>query len=418
MNRPNHKIKVVVMALSPLTERWAEYFCTDTLYEEFDFEYWDCSHIAYPCFTTNQSLYRPYVVTILSREMLKQCMRELPKDTLFLSGVFFAKENKSFHRMVAKYLSNCIYIDMWTYSWTDSSITGVSPVALSSQEPESLFVKFKHWIYQCDPLRLVIKFIRYHGDNRFKREYQIYLSSKEMRAIESAANYGRKQYKNVFELSTKRGGKYAINHPDVDKCIKLKGQPPICSGRYIVYLDQYFPLHPDMDESEPGIDHASMAEPFYRSLNRFFSEVEEHQGCKVIIAAHPAADYRNNPFDGREILFYKTAELVKDCLGVCMHYSSAANFVALYDKPFVVFENNVTRQSPAFTNGLHIFANTVNAPIINIDEYHKSTEDFFGCLDEKLKKAFLDTFCDRDSILSNKELFPKHLKAIYKELES
>ena len=417
MNDNYHHIKVIVMATSALTERWANYFCTETLNKEFDFEYWDCSQIAYPNFTTSQSLVRPYVVTMSSRDMLKQYLRELPEDTLILSSVFFSKANMSFHHLVGKYVSNCIYLSIWRNSLGMFSLSQCEEKT-NTQIVLPWYIRIKHWIYQCENLRIIIKFFRLRGDQRFKREYQIYKQRREMHALKYIENYCRKQYKYVFELSAKKGDSYAINYPDVDVYTKLMDMPPIREGRYVVYLDQYFPLHPDMEESEPDINHKSMAEPFYKSINQFFGDIEQQLDCKVIIAAHPTANYLENPFDGREIVFYKTAELVKDCVGVCMHYSSAANFVALYDKPFVLIESEVTKQSPAFTKSLNHFAGIVHAPIINIDKNHENVQNLFGYLDKERKNAFLDTFCDLNNLKLNEELIPMHLKAIYNTLNS
>ena len=82
-----------------------------------------------------------------------------------------------------------------------------------------------------------------------------------------------------------------------------------------------------------------LAPLFYGSLNSFFSKVEQHFGCKVVIAAHPSSVYTNNPFDGRDIIYNKTCELIKDCTAVCMHTSNALSYAILFNKPLALLTN-------------------------------------------------------------------------------
>lgn len=408
-------MKVIVMTLSPLTERWAGYFCTDTLYDEFDFEYWDCSHVAFPAFAAVHPLERPYAVSILNQEMLKQRLEALPKDTLLLSDVHFTDENRSFHRLVGKYISNCIYFDIWSYSLGTFSLTQTDAEIIP--QPTNIFTKFKHAIYQCEYIRLISKYIRYKGDERFKREYQLYLMRQIEREEYRVWYNCRKQYKYYLEFSCNHHKQYIINHPDVEKYLCLQNAPSIRNDRYIVYMDQYYPLHPDLEEAESEINHAEVAVSFYRSVNKFFAEIERQMNCKVLVAAHPVADYSTNPFDGREIVYYKTAELVKDSIGVCLHYSSAANFMALYDKPVVVFECDATRQSPIFTKHIHHIAGILNIPVLDIDKSCENMKAAFQPMDRDRRKVFMDAFCDINNRKLNKDLFPIHLKAIYNMIQ-
>lgn len=108
---------------------------------------------------------------------------------------------------------------------------------------------------------------------------------------------------------------------------------------YIVFIDQYLPLHPDIKVA--GM-HSINPDLYYKSINHFFSMIEEQEHCRVVIAAHPIAQsYReHNPFEGREIFFYKTNSLVKKAKGVICHQSTAISFVSIFKKPVIVLTSD------------------------------------------------------------------------------
>ena len=405
------KHKVIVMVQSPLTTRWASYFCTDALSPVFDLEYWDCSKVAYPAFAASDILERPYTVTISSMAMLRENLRRLPSDALLLSDIHFNHQNLSFHKLVGKYISNCISLDMWCYSLGMVPLEEVSKDIVTFKRN-----RIKDFIYKSDILRLLIKFVRFHGDARFQQEWNRYKQNQSIRKEEKEVNDCKKCYKYTFEITTKPHQTYSILHPDAEKYFKLRNQKSLRTDRYVVYLDQYFPLHPDIDEMEPEVHHATLAPGFFLSINRFFSEIEKQLDCKVVIAAHPVADYRKNPFDGREIVYYKSAELVKDSIGVCLHHTASANFIALFDKPFVLLECDTTYQSPRFTANMRSFANVLGAPIYNMDRSCDDIKKLFHKMDPQRRAYFMNSFIDTTVTKTNEELIPMHLERIYNRL--
>ena len=407
------KHKVIVMVQSPLTTRWASYFCTDALSQVFDLEYWDCSKVAYPAFAASDILERPYAITIASMAMLRENLRRLPSDALLLSDIHFNHQNLSFHKLVGKYISNCISLDMWCYSLGMVPLEEVSKDIVTFKRN-----RIKDFIYKSDILRLLIKFVRFHGDARFQQEWNRYKQNQSIRKEEKEVNDCKKCYKHTFEITTKPHQTYSILHPDAEKYLKLRNQESLRTDRYVVYLDQYFPLHPDSDEMEPEINHAALAPAFFQSINRFFSEIEKQLDCKVVIAAHPVADYRKNPFGGREVIYYKTAELVKDSIGVCLHHTASANFIALFDKPFVLLECGATYKSPRFTTNMHHFANVLGAPIHNMDISSDNMGTLFRKMDPKKRSYFLNTFMDGTISQPNDKLIPMYLESIYNALNN
>lgn len=411
MGSDTKRHKVIVMVQSPLTARWASYFCTDALSRVFDLEYWDCSLVAYPAFTASTLLERPYAVTITSMEMLRNNLQRLPSDTLLLSDIHFISQNRAFHKLVGKYITNCIRLDMWCYS------LGMQPLVDKQEKtPIAKRKSIKDAIYQSDMLRLLIKFVRYHGDARFKQQWRLYQQERSIRKEEKEIQDCERCYQHVLQITSQPHRTYSIHHPDAEKYMVLKDAVPQRTDRYVVYLDQYFPLHPDSDEMEPEVNHAALAPGFFQSINRFFAEVEKQLNCKVVIAAHPVADYIHNPFDGREIVYYKSAELVRDSIGVCLHHTASANFIALFNKPFVLLECDTTYQSPRFTANMRSFANVLGAPIYNMDRPCEDIKKLFHKMDMQRRVYFMNSFIDTTVTKTNEELIPMHLERIYNRL--
>lgn len=127
---------------------------------------------------------------------------------------------------------------------------------------------------------------------------------------------------------------YPINHPDYDD-FTFKQHPRLVEGRYIVFSDVYFPHHPDLALFH-GFRHLPDATPYYQSLNKFFDYLENCYnggGYRVIIAAHPKANYQGDEFGGRTIMKYATADLIYHADGVVMHLCNSLSYAMLGDKP-------------------------------------------------------------------------------------
>lgn len=130
-----------------------------------------------------------------------------------------------------------------------------------------------------------------------------------------------------------------INYFDYDKYIKALSQsvPLLKDADYVVFLDDYLPSHPDFDLiSLKKVNE----ETYYAELNNWFDYVEDFLKVRVVIAAHPKAVYNDNPFNGREILFDKTVELVKDCQMVLAHGSSSISYAVCFRKKIILMSSD------------------------------------------------------------------------------
>lgn len=104
---------------------------------------------------------------------------------------------------------------------------------------------------------------------------------------------------------------------------------------YIVFLDQYLPLHPD---NKLAGEMGANVHLYYEQMNHLFSILEKNYHCEVIIAAHPAAKsyIESNPFNGRRLFTGRTKDLVKGSLGVLAHFSTAVFYAVIYEKPMLL----------------------------------------------------------------------------------
>jgi len=122
-----------------------------------------------------------------------------------------------------------------------------------------------------------------------------------------------------------------VNSSDYDRFLLARDAEPLLTGDYILFLDEYLPLHPDA--SLFGIDNIT-AEEYYPELCNYFKRVELQFGMPVVIAAHPKAlQYKEEDFfDGRKIYFGKSAELSKYASFVLAHDSTSISYPIAFGK--------------------------------------------------------------------------------------
>ncbi|MBW8015822.1 MAG: hypothetical protein FVQ82_06515 [Planctomycetes bacterium] len=161
------------------------------------------------------------------------------------------------------------------------------------------------------------------------------------------------------------------NLPDFDHYVKGKNKTDkLVEGRYCVFLDVYFPFHPDLKIEDLEIADANV---YFTSINRFFDLLEEKLGIKVVIAAHPQSDYESDTFHGRINYRGRTEELVRDAEVVISHYSTSISYAILNEKPVIfIYTNDMERlYRERLVMRVHDFANYLDANIYNIDKIFK-----------------------------------------------
>ena len=163
----------------------------------------------------------------------------------------------------------------------------------------------------------------------------------------------------------------AINSFDYED-VRQQLQPipsELGSKRFAVFLDQYYPYHPDVK-----IDGGKPPTPafYFESLNRLFNRIEQEIGLEVLIAAHPKAEYNNHEFGARKLYKYRTAELVRASDLVIAHDSMAVSFAILYKRPiYFCYTSEFLKMGRSTMAMMRKNAQELNCPLIPLDNDYK-----------------------------------------------
>ena len=413
-------MKVVIFANNKLTKRALRDFALDDLSKSIDIEYWDCNSLLIPSIPVTpkeQIIERPFTVKISSVQELRTNLSRLSDDTIGIIMLFTTPEMYGVHSLIAAKICCAIFFTLNLAVWESlqgkflqSSENARADEGVSRNNWSISFKALKHKLYKNETFYLISKYIRYRGGGQYtdaKREF------KERRIYEL--------YKRRYTMGCSPYADFQTCHPDYDKILELEANShPKIDDKYIVFVDQYYPLHPDYKEWYPNFDWDALAPSYYRSMNRFFEAVEKEYNCNVVIAAHPSADYTCNPFNGRKIYQYKTVELVKDSLGVILHSSNSLNFVIYYDKPICFVSNKSMKVAEHLERSLyqmsyHLSAD-VEMPLYDIDSL-LTVKDIFHRTDPKLREQYiLRYFGDISKGLSHAEILKKHFINIYQQI--
>lgn len=133
---------------------------------------------------------------------------------------------------------------------------------------------------------------------------------------------------NCSERKTKKIGVHSFDYDNFMASEVSKEQ------NYAVYLDVYSPYHPDMIGTDWDID----PQKYFENMNGIFDEIERKTGCKVLIAAHPRADYNNKiySFKKENIYYGQTIELVKGANFLIGSWSTTNQMAVMANKPLVI----------------------------------------------------------------------------------
>lgn len=343
-----NQIKIRILESSVLTPRWETNFCIEELQNRFEVEYWDCTKIVSPSFSPKTEISKPYVVKIKSLKDLNQRIKQLSLDTLLITNIHENPENFRFYKTIASRFKTIVTINFFADN--------------SEELPQSRLMK------------LIRKFNPRHAREIFY--WKLY----------------RKMFQKILISCSPSTEPYRINHPDYESFIRVQGNTSddmISLKPMIVYIDNYFPFHPEIKKREPSFQPEKVAHDFYQSLNRFFSLVEEKYHCQIVIAAHPSADFEKNPFNGRKIIFNKTDVLVKESMGVLMHTSNSLSYVYLNNVPVAFLTNAAYEEAKLESHRLKTLSEINHIRIVDTDQYKTINDDVLTPLDPELRTAYM-----------------------------
>jgi len=174
--------------------------------------------------------------------------------------------------------------------------------------------------------------------------------------------------------------KYKIYASSLDYGIYLKNKDKIKIStnqkNYAVFIDTYFPFHPD---NEKDTNLFIKPSEYFEKLSYFLNEFEKKTKLKIIIALHPKADLKRYPQNIKKfkIIKNKTISLIKNSKVVLHQGSTAQSYAVLFKKPLIFLTSNEMLKYDFIKD--HTFAKDLfKSKLMNMDDI-----DYDFLLDKK-----------------------------------
>lgn len=129
--------------------------------------------------------------------------------------------------------------------------------------------------------------------------------------------------------------------------------------QYCVFLDQYFPFHPDT-KTEIGFNFTDEdKKQFVSDMNKVFEHIRNNYNLEIIMAAHPRANYndKNDLYPNVKIEYGKTAELIKGASLVVANFSNSIMFAVMAHLPVIIVNSSVIKKCDYIEGVLLGFSN-------------------------------------------------------------
>lgn len=395
------KIKLVILSYSALMPRQLDWLNLDDLQYTFDLEFWDCSDICARAVYGDWNIERSYAFKINTLKEFRDRLSLLPRDTVIIEWGVYNGEIRAykFHNVLSSFFTNLcrIYFEVFI-PHVEQHAQCDNDCCVRAIEKESLLIRGK----------------------RILRKYLRLLKLVLVHPIDAIAEYKKHKFQKtiaqykLYEISAVKGAKHHINHPNYDTYMRNKLTHTEHNERYILYIDSYFPYHPEYPTSS---DINQIAKVHFKKLNAFFDRVEKYYDCRVIIAAHPIADYRDNPFGGREICYDNSERLIAGSIACLQHGSCALSYVMLHNKPVALLLDEEMKCNQRWIKAVETYHNKYNIELKYIDDLSVSPEIPIlpnGMRDVFIKEMYGDV--DESHYEYNKDLLKKNLIEIYHEM--
>jgi len=152
---------------------------------------------------------------------------------------------------------------------------------------------------------------------------------------------------------------------DYERYLQIRDTPALRDGAYAVYVDEDIAEHED--NAEMGMARPVSAARFYRALEAFFADFESVAGMPVLVAGYPSERTAHTTrFNGRQVLFSKTAELIRNAKVVFAHASTAISYAVLWRRPLVFLTTQEMRRS-WYGPWVETPSKLLNVPLVDID---------------------------------------------------
>lgn len=223
-------------------------------------------------------------------------------------------------------------------------------------------------------------------------------------------------FPNYLEIFSKRN--VLIHSESYDEYLGTRDLDPLYEEEYIVYIDGYEIGHSDYIIAGLPFPVSDVKRHLSR-LNSLFDEIENSMGCKVIIAAHPKAEYNGDEFAGREIIYYKTDHLIKDARLVLLSGpTTCIGTVFLYEKDYLVIcSSEYFINLPHKKRDYGIIKEWLNCDILDIqdEEQIKQWKNYFVSYSERTGSDYLRRFVISDNGITNTKMYDAIRDMIFKQ---
>lgn len=367
-------MKLIFIDQEPLTPRRKKVFEINALQKNgFEVEFWDMSGYCFKGVKINNVIIEDFVTEINSLKAYKSKVKEqLFTDSLFVFEGYLASIKPELNNFARKLNAFTVRFEINT--------TSKLP-AKNWNDKINRLLEYSFW----EISKRLISVVKFKINNLYNKPYTAVISTG---SIIPADIY--------------------INHSDYNEYLELKEFPRVLAEPYIVFLDQFYPCHPDFKSL--GIDIDKNADSFFHDLNRYFDKIEKKYGAKVVIAAHPKANYNPSIFNNRTILYGLTNRLVKDATAVIAISSASISFAVMNDKPLILIVTNDMINTKEIKMEIVNYQRYLSA-MLDIEIHNISTS--FPSLDIKkissqIRKDYLYSYLTSPGIehMLNSELLP------------
>ena len=338
--------KVVYVSYQPITEYTKSNFYIDKVKEEgFDVEYWDLTNIFFPGILERNYSYEAVRILNTYKELESKFKEQKNVETIYVLIFTYEYRTLKFFRILQEYKCKTIFF-----------ARGAIPSSVYSTPLRAKLLK------AINPSRL---------KNFILNKYAAYQKKKgDIKPYDLILNAGKLGFVTIgmgSEIEVEKSEFIDINSIDYDKYQDTINVEDIVGYKYGLFLDTYFPKHPDMIML--GIKTMSPKD-YYADINKFFDFLEFKYKTRIVIAAHPKAeDYRtNNPFNGRKVIFNKTAELSRHCDFAMTHMSTSVSYSVLNKKPVLFLTSNQFKSiMPDYDRWIANLANVLGGSLVDMD---------------------------------------------------
>jgi len=342
--------KIVYISYQPLTKKvYTDYYIETCIDKGFELEYWDITQIYFKNLILKDTLDITGIKKFYSfRELKVELSKTDKKKTLFITNITFGYKVLRLFQILSVHKCKLAFF-----------ARGMFPSFFKTES-----TKIIETIRSFDYNRLL------NGiNNRIASWLKKIGIIKTYDIIFRAGSEGVITIGAGYFIDNLKAKIIDINYFDFDKFLICKNKNISVKHNYCVFLDDYLPFHPDWQ-----IINVKTVSPtdYYSNINNFFEAIEKKMKIDVVIAAHPKAlNYeKENPFNGRKIVYGKTCELVRDSLFSITHHSTSISFPILCGKPiiFITSESQKVIMPRLYELTFHL-SDVLNSSVIHFDTY-------------------------------------------------